>query len=146
MVATTTKPRTRAQRRAPAAPRGSRDAQARAAATAPSPQVVQVLSAQELTLGEAELFEEATGYAPLDFLRVATSSPLTDFAGQPILAPDEDGVMQPVYKSPPNRFIAVLHWLYMRRESPNYTLEQARQKSPADFVVDGNPTPAAATS
>lgn len=149
-MVTGTKPAgSRTTRRAAAAPkpRGTRDAQARAKAAALPTQVVQVLSAQDLTLGEAELFEELTGYAPMDFLRVATQDVLRDFQGNPVLAPDETGAMKPVFKTPPTKIVAVLHYLYMRRENPDYTLEEARKKSPADFVVTGgDPTPAAATN
>lgn len=78
---------------------------------------MKMLSIADMTLGEAELFEEHSGLAVMELSRRASSS--------------EDGEVELPLKA-----ITALLWLSRRREDPEVTIEQVREVKVTDMALD----------
>ena len=121
--------RNRAQQRsATRAPKG------KAPKAEPQPRAL-VLDVIDLNMGEAEIFEEEIGLSPVDFMRGHDKRPLLNLDGDPVL--DDDG--EPEIRVIPMRVLRVLHFLYMRRQDSDFTMEQARGAK-LEEMVEVDPT------
>lgn len=88
-----------------------------------------------MTLGDLEDFEEITGKT---FSQAMKQTPVIDpETGKPVRDPDPEAKGRPLMQAEMSmKGLVAIVYLAMRKEDPNFTLEEARKLKLSDFEID----------
>lgn len=97
------------------------------------------LSMDDLTLGDMELFEEATGRDIMDVLKPRPV--LDEVTGRPVPDPNDDKGRPLLQAQVTSKAFVGLVFLALRKDNPNLTIEEvkAMRISDIDFDIDQGP-------
>jgi hypothetical protein len=91
------------------------------------------MNPEDLSLGDLELFEEATGQDLMEVLKpVPEIDPVT---GMPVPDPENKGRPKMTVKVSAKAFVGLMY-IAVRREEPDITLNEVRKMRIADFDFD----------